>query len=58
MMTTPATDANEQQQQQQIDALDRSPFHVKFSEDNCNTPPRTSSITQDDASSASKQGLY
>jgi hypothetical protein len=55
-----STDKNEEQQQEQVfNSSDQLPNRVKFNNDNRDSPKRkTSSLTQDDSSIASRQGLF
>ncbi len=46
------------QQEQNLNSSDQLPYHVKFNDDNRNSLQRKNSIiTQDESSSASRQGL-
>jgi hypothetical protein len=55
-----STDKNEQQQHEQMfNSSDQLPYQVKFNNDNRNSPKlKTRSLTQDDSSIASQQGLF
>ncbi len=51
-------DKNEEQKQQNLNSSDQLPYHVKFNDDNRNSSQRKNSIiTQNESSSASRQGL-
>jgi hypothetical protein len=52
--------STEKNEQEMFNSSDRLPYRVQFSNDNRNSPPRkpSTSITQDDSSIASRQGLY
>lgn len=52
--------STEKNEQEMFNSSDRLPYRVQFPNDNRNSPPRkpSTSITQDDSSIASRQGLY
>ncbi|CAF2835590.1 unnamed protein product [Rotaria sp. Silwood2] len=50
------TEGNEQQQEQTCNSSNRSPYHVKFTDNNQNYPQRQNSTNQDDLSSTSRHG--
>lgn len=51
------TDGDDKEQQQVFNSSNRSPTHVKFSENNINGTQQQNSTIQDDLSSTSRQGL-